>query len=209
MTGDSELLHAWRDGDAAAGNELVQRHFDAVYSFFRTKFDRDVDDLVQATFLACVEASESFREEAGFRTFVFAIARNQLRQLLRKELGRPNLAGVTSSMADPGQSPSSFAHARGRQKTLLQALRSIPLDAQITIELYYWEGLSGTELARVLDVPEGTARSRLRSARTALREQLAKIDPDSSASASQEEALARWVGSIREYIAHDQVGRPP
>ncbi|MEM6990001.1 MAG: sigma-70 family RNA polymerase sigma factor [Myxococcota bacterium] len=207
MVGDPDLLAAWRAGDTTAGNALVQRHFDAVYSFFRTKFDRDVDDLVQKTFLACVEAGDSFRGDSSFRTFLFAIARNQLRQLLRKELGRPNLDGVTSSMADSARSPSSFVHARGRQRSLLQALRAIPLDAQIAVELFYWEGLSGAELARVLDGPEGTARTRLRAARQALRDALSRIDPRSTSAASQDETLAQWVGAIRDYVAHEEAGR--
>ena len=206
VASDSELLHAWRAGDATAGDALVRRHFDAIYAFFRTKMDAEVDDLVQSTFAACVTASDQFREEAGFRTFLFAIARNQLRQFLRKTLGRRDLADVTSSMIDSGPSPSSFTNARGRRRTLLRALRTIPLDAQIALELFYWEGLSGVELAHVLGIPEGTARTRLRAARRTLRERIAQLAPHEESTASEDD-LAQWVGSIREYLAHESVAR--
>ena len=75
MQEDSELIAAWRCGDAAAGQALFARHFDGLYRFFRTKCGDDADELVQATLLACVSARAQFRGEASFRTYLFAIAR--------------------------------------------------------------------------------------------------------------------------------------
>ena len=53
--GDAECLRAWASGDRKAGELLFERHFEAVARFFRNKTDRDHDDLIQATFLGCVE----------------------------------------------------------------------------------------------------------------------------------------------------------
>ena len=72
------LLEAWRAGDAAAGEALFERHFDAIYEFFASKLTIDVGDLVQRTFLGCVEARGRFRGECSFRTFLYAIARLEL-----------------------------------------------------------------------------------------------------------------------------------
>ena len=63
---------------------------------------------------------------------------------------------------------SAEAAQHEEQRLLLEALRRIPLDLQIAIELHYWEGMSGPDLAQVLDIPEGTVRSRLRRAREPL-----------------------------------------
>ena len=72
------LLEAWRAGDAAAGEVLFERHFDAIYAFFASKLTIDVSDLVQRTFLGCLEARDRFRGDCSFRTFLYAIARHEL-----------------------------------------------------------------------------------------------------------------------------------
>lgn len=68
---------------------------------------------------------------------------------------------------------------------MLRALRAIPLDLQIALELHFWEDLSGPEMAEALEVPEGTVRSRLRRAKEAVRAKMEEL-----ASAGDEEALA-------------------
>ena len=52
---DARLVQAWRGGDAAAGAQLVERHYDAIVRFFRTKAHPAADDLVQRTFMLCAE----------------------------------------------------------------------------------------------------------------------------------------------------------
>jgi RNA polymerase sigma factor (sigma-70 family) len=81
---DVELLRAWRDGNAEAGNELVRRNFMSVYRFFVNKASDDVDDLIQRTFLACVEGRDRLREDASLKAYILGIARNQLLMHMRR-----------------------------------------------------------------------------------------------------------------------------
>ena len=78
MADDAELLEQWRAGDRKAGEALFDRHFDAVARFFRNKVDRGIDDLIQRTFLACVESRDRFRGDSSFRTYAFAVGRHVL-----------------------------------------------------------------------------------------------------------------------------------
>ena len=56
MSADGELLQAWATGNERAGYDLYKRHAGAVVRFFRNKVDdRDVDDLLQSTFMRCLE----------------------------------------------------------------------------------------------------------------------------------------------------------
>ncbi|MEM6989706.1 MAG: sigma factor, partial [Myxococcota bacterium] len=87
-TTDDALLAAWRDGDRGAGDALVNRHFDAVSRFFRSKLGDDVEDLIQRTFLDCVESRDRIQRPT-FRAFLFAVARNRLFDHLRRGLRRP------------------------------------------------------------------------------------------------------------------------
>ena len=173
MSSDSELLTRWRSGDRAAGDALFVRHFDALYRFFVRKVEADaVEELIQRTLLACVEARDRFRGDSSFRTYLYGIARNQLLAYWRSRGPAGGVDVSASSVQDLAPSPPSHLDARHEQRLLLAALRHIPLDLQIALELHYWEGMAGPELAEVLGVPEGTVRSRLRRARELLTERL-------------------------------------
>lgn len=170
---DATLLAAWRVGDRRAGELLFERHFDSIYDFFARKIQGDVGDLVQRTFLGCVEAKDRFRGDASFRTFLFAIARNELYGHFRARRRNAQLDFSVSSLEDLAPGPSTLARARTQREAILGALREMPLDQQLVLELRFWEGLSGPELAVVLELPEGTVRSRIRRALEELRERLA------------------------------------
>jgi RNA polymerase sigma-70 factor (ECF subfamily) len=63
------------------------------------------------------------------------------------------------------------------QEKVREAIRSLPLPQQVVIVLYYLEGLSLKEIADILEVPEGTVKSRLHHGRKALKERLAEWQP--------------------------------
>ncbi|MCH9682120.1 MAG: sigma-70 family RNA polymerase sigma factor [Deltaproteobacteria bacterium] len=176
---DFELLAQWRDGDKAAGNALFQRHFKAMRRFFRNKVGpEEVEDLIQRTFLACVESRDRFRGDSTFRTYLYVVARNELFRHIRKRARDEVRAGLdftVSSLFDLGLSPSKVVAKQQEEELVLEALRRIPVDQQILLELYYWEQVPGPELARVLEVAPATVRTRLFRARDALRKQMEKM----------------------------------
>jgi len=160
-------------GDEVAGRALFALHFDRLHRFFASKISHGVDDLIQETLLACIESKGSLRRPEAFKTFLFGVARRRLYRKWRDE-GRGSNAidfGLTS-LVDLGMSPSGVAHQREQQEQIAEAMRGIPLELQIALELFYWEDMSASEVAEVLSVPEGTIRSRLRRARGLLQERL-------------------------------------
>ena len=198
---DLELLDAWRQGDAAAGNALFDRHFRALFRFFRNKVNDGIDDLVQQTFLACVEGRDRFRQHATFRTYMYAAARNILyRSFERRQRDAARIDFGVTSARDLGTSPESALGRCGEHRLLLAALRAIPLDFQVALELYYWEGLTGPELARALEVPEATVRSRIRRGLQHLRRQLAELTSKPDLLASTVDNLEEWARELRELV---------
>ena len=140
MRSDHELLTAWGDGDTAAGRELFGRHFTSIFRFFRNKVDDAADDLTQQTFVACLKAREGFRGDSSFRTFLFSIARRRLYDHLRLRLRRaPKEAALGErSIADiHGPSPTRLIAAQQEQALLLRALRRLPVDMQVALELWH------------------------------------------------------------------------
>jgi RNA polymerase sigma-70 factor (ECF subfamily) len=176
---DEPLLQAWRDGDRTAGQQLLQRHFEAIARFFRSKLGDDVQDLVQRTFLDCVESRDRMAG-ASVRAYLFAIARHRLVDHLRARSLREVDPEVTSR-AELATSASGQLARDDRQRLLALALRRLPLDQQCALELAYWEGLSAPEIAMVLGVPATTVRSRITRARDRLRDLLAELEADGGA----------------------------
>lgn len=174
---DGDLLGAWRNGDRAAGSELFSRYFPSVLRFFRNKLD-DVaaEDLTQSTFAACVGSRDALREGGSFRAYLFRIARNELYTHFRRKGVHDAVFDFASvSVADLAAGPCSLIATEQEHALVLEALRSIPVDFQIAVELYYWEGMPTDDLARVLEVPAGTVRSRLARAREQIAERLVEL----------------------------------
>jgi RNA polymerase sigma-70 factor (ECF subfamily) len=194
---DSALFRAWRDGDAGAGETLFERHFDAVFRFLRSKVGDAADDLVQDTFLACVRGRERFREEASFRTYLFAAARHKIIDHWRARAKRQtdDLDEVTAH--DLGPSPSSLLNQAEDERLLVMALRRIPLDLQMAIELYYVEGLKSREVAEVLGIPHATVRSRLRRGLALLREWAERLSESPEVTSTTMRRLDAWAAKLR------------
>lgn len=202
MVSDFELLDAWAVGDKRSAKQLIDRHFDAIFRFFRNKLGgENVDDLVQDTFLACIEARDRFRREASFRTFLFATARYVLLEHFRKRkrAGDP-LDPEVVSVIDLAPGPSTVAAHKAEQRLMLEALRALPLDYQIALELYHWEELTGPELARVLGITEAALRSRLHRAKLELRKQLERIGDSDHVLQSTLASLDAWAADLRALV---------
>ncbi|MEM7159578.1 MAG: sigma-70 family RNA polymerase sigma factor [Myxococcota bacterium] len=177
MDSDVELLEAWRGGDRRAGSQLLERRAREVTWFFRNKvFDEaDVPDLVSQTFLGCVSARDRFRGETSFRRFVYSIAHNVLREYLRGKAKRQreeiDFATVCVHELDP-RSMSSMEMRRRELQAFVEGLRRVSLDYQVVLELKYFQNLTGSEIAELLELAEGTVRTRLRRGLARLREQV-------------------------------------
>jgi RNA polymerase sigma-70 factor (ECF subfamily) len=196
---DIELLDAWRAGDTDAGERLFERHYAAVARFFRNKVNRGVEDVIQNTFLALVETKDRFRGDSSFKTYLFGVANNVLRQHYRKQKrDADRLDFGHTSAQDLGPGPSTIAAEKSEQRLLLQALRAIPLEHQIVLELYFWEPMSAREIGEVLETPEGTIRTRIRKAKQLLEEQLAAFSASPELLERTKSNLEDWAKSLRE-----------
>lgn len=192
---DEQLLMAWRDGDRAAAKQLIERHIDPVARFFRNKVGAEVDDLIQKTFLVFVENRDKIRSGKAVRAFLLSTANLVLCGHLRaKQRGDAKLDFSITRLFDLAPGPSSMVARHAEQRKLLDALRRIPIDDQIALELAYWEDLNAAEIAEIVGISHSAMRSRLSKARARLAEQLAAdiaTVPGSESVANLEEWAAR------------------
>ena len=87
---------------------------------------------------------------------------------------------------------------RREHQILLESLRRLPLDAQLILELHYWEEMTSAAIAQVLEVPHGTAQTRIRRARQLLAQE---IERQRSGHPGPLDFDA-WARSLRELVDH-------
>lgn len=167
-----------------------------------TRFLSDVADLVQETFAACVEACNRLVDDNKFRSYLFSIAYN----VLRKHYHTKHRSGESIdfdhvSVCDLAPGPGTLVSKRREQRLLLQALRHIPVGYQVILELHYWEGMTTTTMAEILDLPVGTVRSRLRRARELLEVAMAQLSPLNEELVSIFTEIDKWAMECRRLLA--------
>jgi RNA polymerase sigma factor (sigma-70 family) len=181
QTPDGELVQAWRRGDKAAADVLIRRYGPRLYNFFAGKVGRGADELCQETLHDCVAALEQLEPDGSrdsFRGFLFAAARRRLldHYRTREHQGQHAIDPLERSLADLEPGMSEAVAAREDQRRLALALRRLPLDFQVALELSYWEGLTVAEIGRVVEAPESTIEARLVRARKQLQALLERDD---------------------------------
>jgi RNA polymerase sigma factor (sigma-70 family) len=192
LTSDAELLAAWQAGDRKAGSDLIDRYFEPVRRFFLNKVAEGAEDLMQQTFLACVQQRDRIRDPEAFRGYLFAAARSKLFDHLRVRCKDPTLDFEVDSIAGLGISPSAELAARHDERLLISALRHLPVELQLALELYYFERVRGRELELALGIPAGTVRSRLRRGLEMLRKQVDELAASPELRLATNSSLERW-----------------
>lgn len=194
-------MERWRREDAAAGRELFERHFHAVFRFFRSKVPDVADDLAQQTFLGCVRGKAQYQGRSSFRTYLFTIARNVLYDHLRGHRRRDARVELGSmSIADFGDArigAATWVAERQENRLLLAALRRLSLDLQVTLELHYWEELTTAEIAEITGTPVGTVKRRLQRAREQLDVLIAEIGESERLVRSTVDNFSHWAAELR------------
>lgn len=192
-----ELFERWCAGDKVAGSELFRRYYRDVYRFFDQKLPDDVESAVQKTFECCTRKRDEFRRDCGVRTFLFAIARLVLLEEWRNRRGRETPVDFEEmSVESLSTSIGGRLVRREQHGRLLDALRNLPLEQQLLLELHYWQELDGRELAVVFGIEPATVRSRLFRARDALRAGLRRAD-DGNEPPSGDVDFYRWARELR------------
>lgn len=168
-----------------------------MHRFFAGKVGNELEDLVQKTFLRCIEKRAAFRGDGSFRAFLLGIARYELLGFYRGRDGRAFDPAVTS-LQDLSDRPSEVLVLREQKAVLLEALRGIPLQQQLLLELRYWEKLNATEIGEVFEVPPPTVRDRLRRARKALADSMTRVAASPRLAQSTMTSFERWAASVRD-----------
>ena len=175
---DHSLADRARNGDLDAFEELMHARIDAIYrlSFAIVGDEADARDSTQETFIAAWRRIRGLRDPDRFDAWLQRIAVNSARMTLRsrgrrrvREIPSADVANV-AGMSDGAKPERSDSDALGA------ALDRLPVDQRTIVVLHHLEGHDLAGLAEILEIPIGTVKSRLHSARQALQAALAAED---------------------------------
>ncbi|HEB95304.1 MAG TPA: RNA polymerase sigma factor RpoE [Sedimenticola thiotaurini] len=176
---DQELVSRVQRGDKKAFDLLVLKYQQKVANLI-SRYVRDPSetlDVTQEAFIKAYRALPNFRGDSAFYTWLYRIAINTAKNYLVAQGRRPPGSDVdaeTAEQLDVGTrlkehaTPEHHLLTDELAETVKQAMDDLPEDLRTAITLRELEGLSYEEIARAMDCPVGTVRSRIFRARAAI-----------------------------------------
>ena len=150
---------------------LYLEHGPRAQGFFlrMTGYDRELArDLTQDLFMRLWASRESYDTGWPFRTWMFSIAYNMLKNEYRRRM--TVMEYVENASKEEPITDTDHLEQEQRDQTLRSAIGRLPEPQKVVLLLRYEEELPLAEIAQVCNIPEGTVKSRLFSALTAVRE---------------------------------------
>ena len=175
MNNDDELILRCR-ADSAAFRELVERHQMRIYSFLIHLVGRqEAEDLFQEVWVKVLKNADGYDPRGKAVSWFFKIANNlALDHLNKKKRGgdRVDIEDAALYLRDPAPCPQSALDNDERRERLASALKNIPLEQRQIFLMREYGEMSFKEIAQSLDIPIGTALSRMNYALGKLRNSL-------------------------------------
>jgi RNA polymerase sigma factor (sigma-70 family) len=173
---DSAVIQASATEPEAFG-QIFDRHAAAIHRYLARRAGGSLaDDLTAETFLIAFRSRAKYDEaQLDARPWLYGIAANLLRGHQRAEIRQYRAlarTGADPAMADHGEQVTAQVAAASSVRALAAVLAKLPVREREVLTLVSQAQLSYPEVARALDIPIGTVRSRLHSARARIRRAL-------------------------------------
>lgn len=182
---DRELVERAQRGERKAFDLLMLKYQHRIAKLIARYVQNpaEVLDVAQEAFLKAYRALPRFRGDSAFYTWMYRIAINTAKNHLAAQARRPRESGVDVTDAEQFDgvtdlkelvTPEGLALTEEIQHTVAAAIEALPEDLKVAISLRELEGMSYEDIARVMECPIGTVRSRIFRAREAIN---ARLDP--------------------------------
>jgi len=176
---DEQLLDGYRHGDRQGFSDLVGRYQRELYHFLvRFLGNRaSAEDVFQETFLQVHQSAEQFDPQRRFRPWLFTIAANKARDLIRSQARRPTnplQASISPGDEESGEfldlmksvtaGPSEPMEREELQQQVQKTVANMPEHLREILLLSYFHAFPYKQISDILDIPLGTVKSRLHAA---------------------------------------------
>lgn len=183
---DRELVERVKRGDRRAFDLLVLKYQHRIANLVAryVQDPSEVLDVSQETFIKAYRAISRFRGDSAFYTWLYRIAINTAKNHLAAQTRRPRESGIDPADVEQldgaahwkeNVTPEGLALTEEIRQTVIAAIEDLPEDLKVAISLRELEGLSYEDIARVMECPIGTVRSRIFRAREAVNARLGPL----------------------------------
>ena len=177
---DDQLVRKAKQGDVDAFTELVRRFQEKIYHTILslTRNPQDANDLTQETFMHAYRSLRNFKQRSTFYTWIYRIAVNlTLNFLKRRKRDEKREVHVEDYSLDVKSatstlSPERYSMKKELSEKLKEAIDSLPLAYRTSFVLVVFQGMTHTQVAKVLRCPENTVSWRMHKARLMLQQKL-------------------------------------
>lgn len=183
---DRELVERVKRGERRAFDLLVLKYQHRIANLVAryVQDPSEVLDVSQETFIKAYRAISRFRGDSAFYTWLYRIAINTAKNHLAAQARRPRESGIDPADVEQldgaahwkeNVTPEGLALTEEIRQTVIAAIEDLPEDLKVAISLRELEGLSYEDIARVMECPIGTVRSRIFRAREAVNARLGPL----------------------------------
>ena len=186
---DKQLVERVKRGDKRAFDLLILKYQHKIISIVGRYLgdQNDVQDVSQETFIKAYRAIPNFRGESAFYTWLYRIAVNTAKNHLVSKSRRPPNIDVdiddgefqnNSAVLRDNESPQASLATRQMEQVIFRSIENLPSELRIAVTLREFDGLSYEEIAKIMNCPVGTVRSRIFRAREAIEKKIMLMDND-------------------------------
>lgn len=159
--GDEELLPLIHQGYAGAFDELYTRYGQKMFSYFYRMLWKNkelAEDFTQDLFLKLIKNAAGFKNANSFSTWIYSIANNMCKNEYRKQGVR---AQHRQQQVQAGSMDAVNPDLRRFKEAVHNCTNDLPEDKKALYILRFHENLSVPDISRILNIPEGTIKSRI------------------------------------------------
>lgn len=174
---ENDLIKKVQDGDEEAMNSLITNYYQAVFAYFykNTSQYHQSKDLTQEVFIKMVSGISRYKPKASFKSWLFTIASNHLKNYYRLLSRRPEYLELSDDIStnEPGTSEIEM------KNDIKEALSRLPSEQRETVVLRFYNDFSIKEISKITGTKETTAKARIRYGLEKLKKELEEYDEKS------------------------------
>ncbi|MDH5423427.1 MAG: sigma-70 family RNA polymerase sigma factor [Gammaproteobacteria bacterium] len=172
---DEALMQAYANDDQLAFNKLYERYRIALYRYMRRQLSAPeavLDELYQDVWLKLINSRKQYQIKASFKTFLYQIANNTLKDYYRRQSVRKIMTNIEydADIVDDSLLPEELLENSELIQRFKQGLNDLPQQQRDVFLLREEAGLTSAQIAEVMQVSTDTIKSRMRYAVNRLKE---------------------------------------
>lgn len=181
---EKDLLLKARNGDVEAFEMIIEDYQKKVFNIALRMIGNhdDASELAQEVFIRIYKSIKNFKGESSLSTWIYRITTNVCLDELRKRKNKNVVSldedvkhedgEIKRQVEDTGPTPDIIAEKNEIRRVVKEAILSLPEDQRTVIILRDIQGFSYDEIAKIMNCPEGTVKSRINRSRQILRDRL-------------------------------------